>query len=386
MMLVSLISYIDRNTLALLAPTILGETHLSNQQYGFIVSGFSVAYMIGNPVWGVVLDRFGLRIGMAVAVGIWSLASASHAFAGGFFGFLAARVVLGFGEGATFPGGLRTASETLPPHLRSRGIALAYSGGSLGAILTPILITPIGLAFGWRGAFLFTGLVGAAWLALWLGTSRGIPARRRVALESRSSAVRLGDPGLWAYICLYALGAAPLGFVMYAAALYLGQVRQLGQAELGKVLWIPPLGWEVGYFFWGWISDRFQPVASQGRRWVFGALGLLSLALAGAPYLESVPAVMVAMFFAMFLASAFVILSIAYATSIFGTGSSGLIAGTGAGSWSAGIAVIMPLIGRLFDAKQYNEAFLAASVIPLAGALGFLLFDGLQRQQKKKRA
>jgi MFS transporter, ACS family, hexuronate transporter len=155
---------------------------------------------------------------------------------------------------------------------------------------------------------------------------------------------------------------------------------------LGTVLWIPPLGWEVGYFFWGWVSDRFQSVASQQRGWVFGALGLLSLALAGAPYLSSVPLVMAAMFFAMFLASGFVILSIAYATGVFGTGSSGLIAGTGAGSWSAGIALIMPLIGRMFDAKQYNEAFLAAAVVPMAGAAGFLLFDYAVRRREMERA
>jgi MFS transporter, ACS family, hexuronate transporter len=104
MLMVSLISYIDRNTLALLAPTILKETGLNAEQYGFIISAFSVLYMIGNPVWGRILDRFGLRLGMMASVSFWSLASAAHALAGGFFSFAAARAALGFGEGATFPG------------------------------------------------------------------------------------------------------------------------------------------------------------------------------------------------------------------------------------------------------------------------------------------
>ncbi len=152
------------------------------------------------------------------------------------------------------------------------------------------------------------------------------------------------------------------------------------------MLWIPPLGWEVGYFFWGWISDRFRPASGESRGIVFGVLGVLSVALAAAPYFAPVWLVMVAMFFAMFLASGFVILSIAYATAVFGTGSSGLIAGTGAGSWSAGVAIIMPLIGRMFDAKHYNEAFLAAAVIPVIGAAGFLLFDGMKKKSDEQRA
>src|SRR5580698_5179307 len=172
MMLVSTISYIDRNTLALLAPTILRDTHLSNQQYGFIISAFSIAYMLGNPLWGIILDRVGLRTGMTAAVSIWTLASVSHVFAAGFGGFAAARAVLGFGEGATFPGSMRAATQTLPIAQRSRGIALSYSGGSLGAIITPVIVTPLALAFGWRAAFWFTGAMGALWLAHWAVLSR----------------------------------------------------------------------------------------------------------------------------------------------------------------------------------------------------------------------
>src|ERR1043165_3421668 len=81
MLLVSLISYIDRTTLALLAPTILQETGLNAQQYGYIISAFSVAYMLSNPVWGVILDRVGLLRGMTTAVGCWTAASVAHAFA-----------------------------------------------------------------------------------------------------------------------------------------------------------------------------------------------------------------------------------------------------------------------------------------------------------------
>ncbi len=171
MMLVSFVSYVDRTTLALLAPTILADLQLSAEQYGWVISAFSLCYTVSNPAWGAALDRVGLRLGMMAAVALWTAASTSHALAGGMLGLVCARALLGLGEGATFPGGLRAATQTLPEHLRSRGVAIAYGGGSLGAVLTPIVITPVALAYGWRGAFVATGLLGAAWIALWLAVT-----------------------------------------------------------------------------------------------------------------------------------------------------------------------------------------------------------------------
>ncbi|MGH9629431.1 MAG: MFS transporter [Bryobacteraceae bacterium] len=366
MMLVSLISYIDRNTLALLAPTILEETQLTVEQYGFIISAFSLAYMAGNPVWGAVLDRVGLRKGMTAAVSFWTFASAGHALAHGFAGFAVARGLLGFGEGATFPGGLRTAVHTLPPGSRSRGIAVAYSGGSLGAIVTPIIITPIALAYGWRGAFIFTGLIGMGWVLVWTFTSRRMP-RASVAAAPKAVRLSLRDAKLWAFMAAYALGALPLAFVIYGAAIYLNEARGLSQASIGRLLWIPPLGWEVGYFFWGWVTDRFRRTGSIPFAGLMAGAAIASLPLGIAPFLPSVGTVMFLLFFAMFVASGFVILSIAYATEVFSPDHSGLIAGVGAGSWSAAVALVMPVFGRALELERYDIAFPLACVFPPAG-------------------
>jgi ACS family hexuronate transporter-like MFS transporter len=367
MMLVSLISYIDRNTLALLAPTILRETGLSGEQYGFIISAFSIAYMVGNPVWGILLDRVGLRRGMTAAVSLWTLASAAHAFAGGLLSFGAARAMLGFGEGATFPGGLRTAVQTLPESSRSRGIAVAYSGGSLGAIVTPIIITPLAAVYGWRAAFEFTGLIGFAWIAVWLMVSRKIAAKQIVHVNVSALRPRVTNPKVWAFMAAYALGALPLAFVIYSAPLYLNKVRGVSQAGLGALLWIPPLGWEVGYFFWGWISDRFRRGGQVSFNSLFLLLMVLSLPLAMTARAGGLPLLMFGLFFAMFIAAGFVILSIAYATEVFSAAHSGLIAGLGAGSWSAVIAMVMPLFGRLFDQQRYDTAFGIAAIFPVSG-------------------
>ncbi len=369
MMLVSTISYIDRNTLALLAPTILRDTHLTNEQYGFIISAFSFAYMLGNPVWGKILDRVGIRKGMGLAVSLWTVASAAHAFATGLRSFGLARAVLGFGEGATFPGSLRTVVQTLPPENRSRGIAISYSGGSLGALITPLLVTPIAARWGWNGAFWFTGAVGAAWLALFAIVSRRSDLHHPKPPAATEETPRWNDSRLWAFLAAYAMGGFPAAFILYQSSLYLSAAMHKTQVEIGHVLWIPPLGWEVGYFFWGWITDRFAQAGASvpAMRKQFFLLMLMILPTAAIARVESYSAALGLMFLAMFVAAGFIIGAVAYATSRYSMRHAGWIAGLGAGSWSALVAVVMPLAGRLFDLRAYNTAFGLAAMVPVAG-------------------
>jgi ACS family hexuronate transporter-like MFS transporter len=369
MMLVSTISYIDRNTLALLAPTILRDTHLNNEQYGFIISAFSIAYMLANPIWGRILDRVGLRKGMTAAVSLWTVASAAHAFAGGFRSFAIARTVLGFGEGATFPGALRTVVQTLRPQERSRGVAVSYSGGSLGAIITPIIITPVAALWGWRGAFWFTGAVGALWLLMWTILTRRPELARTPEATSKAGRTDWKDRRLWAFLAAYAMGGFPAAFVLYQAAIYFSLAMHKSQLEIGHVLWIPPLGWELGYFFWGWVTDRFAQAGASipALRRLFFLAMCLSLPLAFVARVESFYAALALMFTSMFMASAFIIGSVAYATCHYSMRHAGLIAGLGAGAWSAVIAVVMPVAGKLFDLHAFDAAFALATLFPIVG-------------------
>ena len=136
------------------------------------------------------------------------------------------------------------------------------------------------------------------------------------------------------------------------------------------MLWIPPLGWEAGYFFWGWISDR-AAAHSDGRlpvlRRILALLAVLSLILTVTPSLQSLPLIMAELFLAMFFAAGFIILSIAFATDVYSARYAGLISGIGNASWSTLVAVIMPVFGRLFDLGRYDVAFLIAGSFPLAG-------------------
>jgi MFS transporter, ACS family, hexuronate transporter len=367
MLACSLLSYMDRQILAVLSPMILAELKLNAEKYAQIVSAFSVAYMLGNPVWGAVLDRIGLRRGMTLAVAIWTFACGAHAVLSGFLGFAIARAILCFGEGATFPGGLRTAMDSLPPKQQSRGIAVAYSGGSLGAMITPILVTPIALCYGWRAAFIVTGVAGLLWILFWRGTvdfSAVIASRQ----TDRIMLPNLFERRFWSLVASYALGALPLGMILYLAPLYLSQVLGFTQGQLGRVLWIPPLGWEIGYFFWGWFADRF---AADNPRpsWLFFSFAVLGLPFVGVPGFRSSAVVLGLMFWAMFVASGFVVVSLRTSALAYPREQTGLVAGIGAGSWSALVAMVLPSLGHMFDVKHYANAFLFVGVVPVIGTL-----------------
>ena len=387
MMLVTTLSYIDRNTLSLLAPTILRDTGLSNAQYGFMISAFSITYMLGNPLWGRIVDRVGVRMSMTTAVSLWTLASVSHAFAAGFRGFMVARAALGFGEAASFPGAARAATQTLPPATRMRGIGIAYSGASLGAIVTPIIVTPLAAACGWRAGFWFTGAIGALWIALWSLVSRRRDLARPTAIRESYTRPRWHDTQLWAFIGAYALGASPTAFVFYVAPIYLSEALHKSQLEIGHVLWIPPLGSEIGFFFWGWVMDRLvgRGFSLPALRRQFLVLMLLSLPLAAVPHIGSYWITVAMLSLAMFVVAGFVTSALAYATWHYSIMHSGFLAGVGSGTWSAVVALIMPVVGRLFDLHRYNAAFALATLLPVAGYVVWrTLHSGTERWQGQR--
>jgi ACS family hexuronate transporter-like MFS transporter len=375
MMLCSLLSYVDRQVLAVLSPVILRDTGLSVQSYGELVSAFSVAYMFANPFWGAVLDSAGLRIGMLAAVAVWTLASTAHAAVAGFVGFLMARAFLGLGEGATFPGGLRTAFVTLPTQCQSRGIAVSYSGGSLGAIVAPLVIVPVAQSFGWRAAFLVTGLLGGAWLLLWNAIARPpyLPKERKPV---RISSLNPFERRFWALIVSYSLGIIAIAPVLYLSPLYLNRVLHFTQSDLGKVLWIPPLGWEVGYFFWGWVFDRYAAGQDRPVR-MYLLLALLALPFGLMSHLEAPGLVLLLFFWSMFITGGFQMLGLRTGARAYPAEQTASVAGVASGSWAAEAALMLPLVGRWFDQQRYNAIFWSLAVVP---SLGVVLWLVLSRQ------
>lgn len=382
MMTCSCLSYIDRQALAVISPMILKDTGLSVTSYTYAVSAFSIAYMIANPLWGSLLDYVGLRVGMLAAVGLWTLASASHAWVAGFLGFAAARTLLGLGEGATFPGGLRTAAESLPLDRQSRGMGISYGGASLGSIFAPLIIVPVALRHGWRAAFLLTGALGAAWLAVWWLVARPPLLRPVPRVKNRFVWPNALERRFWLLVTGMGLGGAALGPILYLCPLYLNRVSGLTQAQLGRVLWIPAVCWELGYYFWGWVADRFVRDETRPVKF-YVLLATLALATSTITWTRSSVAALACFSWGMFIAVGFIVTSLHLAARAYPRGETGMVAGIGSGAWSAVVAILLPIYGRFFDHQHYAAAFISLSLLP---ALGTLLWWLIGRSEEPARA
>ena len=133
------ISYIDRQTLSVLAPAITRDLHISETRYGMLAAAFSLAYLVGAPFAGRWIDRVGVRRGLLVAVVVWTVASALHALAGGFMALVVFRVLLGLAESPSFPGASQAVHRALPAAERPRGVGVLFTGSSVGSMIAPLV-------------------------------------------------------------------------------------------------------------------------------------------------------------------------------------------------------------------------------------------------------
>jgi len=374
----SWLAFVDRQVLAVLSPTILKETGLSAQDYGTAFSFFFYVYAAANLLWGSLLDYLGLRFGMVAAVAIWSVASASHGLMSGFWGFAFARGLLGLGEGATFPGGLRAAVESLPSNRRARGIATSFSGGTLGAIVTGPIAIRIALTFGWRIAFLLSGLLGLAWILLWLVVGRPPYLPKS---EHKPKKITWPNPlerRFWALVFSYALTCVAPGPILTIIPLYLsrGPLR-VSQADLSSIIWMPPLAWGIGYFLWGWVADRF---AADNRRPVglFVLLMLLALAFGFTTWTNSLMVAMFLISWGAFIGGGFQMVALKVGSYAFPREQAAMMSGIASGSFALLNAILSPRLGQLLDQQHYAAMFWTIALCPVVGVVVWWLLSRRQ--------
>ncbi len=162
------INYVDRQTIGLLKPNLSKEFGWSEKDYADLVFYFQASYAVAYLLWGKIMDKIGARWGFGIAFLIWQLAHIAHAGARGLNGFIFARMGLGVGEAGGFPGGIKAVAEWFPKKERAFATGIFNAGTNIGAIVTPLVVPGIVLAWGWQMAFIVTGLAGLIWLPIWL--------------------------------------------------------------------------------------------------------------------------------------------------------------------------------------------------------------------------
>lgn len=175
------INYIDRQVIGLLKPVIQNDLKWDELDYGYIITAFQISYAVGLVISGWLLDRFGTYVGYAWAITVWSVGALLHAVARSVLGFGVARSVLGLGEAANFPAAVKTVTEWFPKKDRALATGIFNSGSTVGAIIAPIIVAEITLRFGWKWAFICTGLLGFVWIVFWLAIYRTPSRHKRVS-------------------------------------------------------------------------------------------------------------------------------------------------------------------------------------------------------------
>ena len=262
----TVINYLDRQTLSVVAPVITEQFHMSNVDYSRVVFAFMLAYTVMNGVSGPMVDRLGTKLGYAVCIAWWSAAAMLHSLARGAFSLGAFRFLLGMGEAGNWPAGVKVVAEWFPPKERALASGIFNSGSSIGAVVAPPLVAWIVLQSGWRNAFLVVGGAGLVWLLAWLLIYSTPPNIRTEAAEPpvpvrhllRSRWVRMftaskvfSDPVWYFYIFWFPQ--------------YLTKARGFDLVSIGKYAWIPFLTADAGNLIGGaaaaFLLNRGVPVA-----------------------------------------------------------------------------------------------------------------------------
>jgi ACS family hexuronate transporter-like MFS transporter len=162
------LNYTDRQVLSVLKPTLQQAYGWSETSYGWMAVSFQIAYGLGYVAFGRVVDRFGAKVGGTIAVTIWTIAHTAHAFVTSTAGFTLVRIPMGLGESGLFPCTLAAAAEWFPKRERAFAIGIFNAGSNVGAIIAPFIVPIITILWGWQMAFILTGILTFAWLAVWL--------------------------------------------------------------------------------------------------------------------------------------------------------------------------------------------------------------------------
>ena len=388
----TVINYIDRQTLSVLAPFLKRDYKWTNEDYALIVIAFRVAYAIGQTALGRLMDRIGTRLGLTVTVTWYSIVAMLTSLAGGLRSFAVFRFLLGFGESANWPAATKAVAEWFPKKERGWAVALFDSGSSIGAAFAPFVVIGLYAHLGsWRPVFLITGTLGFIWLYFWRKMYHSPEDHPRISDEEKAMLIadkredidtemeNTEKPKImellklrqtWGIIIARA-ATDPVWFFIADWFMIFLVSKGFSPENTLLAFWIPFVACDLGNFAGGgmssWLIKKGWSVGKARKAVIiFGAIGMTML----------IPAIFVNGLFA--IAGLFAISTFAYATfctmvlvlpsDIYQSNSVATVSGVS--GTAAGILTILStfLVGWIADHYSFAPILIVASIIPVIGA------------------
>lgn len=393
----TVINYLDRQTLSVLAPYLKQQYQWNNQNFAAIVIAFRISYSVGQTVSGRLIDRIGTRKGLTITVIWYSIAAMLTSLAGGLRSFAFFRFLLGAGESANWPAATKAVAEWFPKRERGWAVALFDSGSSIGGAIAPVLVIGLYKYFGgWQPAFIIIGTLGFLWLGAWRMLYHPPESHPRISEAEREMILRdrrelapedqpTGDkarwrdliklPQTWAIIAARTMTDPVWFFITDWFAIYL-LTKGINPEQGLLAFWIPFVAADLGNFFGGglssWLIRRGWPVIKARKAVVvFGGLGMTLL----------IPTIFTSSLFA--LAGLFAISTFAYAafstmalvlpSDLYPSNSVATVSGMSGTGAGLGTIVSTFLIGYVSDHYSFEPILITASFIPFLGMLLVLL-------------
>jgi ACS family hexuronate transporter-like MFS transporter len=382
-------NFVDRQTLSVLAPVLRTALHLSNEQYGRIVSALQFGMMSGEFPMGYLMDRWGTRLGLSLAVCWWSAATGAQMFARTAFQFGVTRFWMGTGECGCFSGGIKTVTRLFAKKDLTLAIGIFNSGSMIGATIAPPLIVYLLQKYGFRAAFLTPAALGFLWVPIWLAVYRREAKAHPAAGETPAALMTmLGNSSAWAVmLCRFFIGPV-MQFYWYWIPSYLFSERHMSMAQIGVLAWIPFLLGDAGGIAGGWVAGlllrKGMPVRNVRRVTMYGS-ALFCIASLAVPYMKHLAPALLMIGVAIAADNFLSANMFAAVTDLFPDRQVGRATGlTGVASGLSGL--LFPLLtGILVDHASYTPVFLLVAFMPLAGTIA-LFAVGRQYQLLDRKA
>jgi MFS transporter, ACS family, hexuronate transporter len=386
------LDFLDRQVLSVAIVKIKEEIPITDVAYGYLTTGFLIGYAIMFTVAGILIDRYGSRIGLAVSVGIWSLANGLHGAAGNAMHFGFWRFWLGVGEGGAFPGVIKAVVEWVPKKWHALANGIAIGGAAIGAAIAPLLCKFLINITGWRGLFYLTGALGALWVIIWWLVSRKKYNKkaeseakaeaeivREVPLEKKriSLSQLLKIKETWVFIAMRFLFDPVLYFYMFWIPKYLNETRGSNIQEIGKLYWIPFLAMGVSNMLGGWFSDLiFQKKSSlnYARKMIMGVSALMTVPALIVGIMPSAEWVIVILTIAFFAHGLWITNYITAISDTFGKASTSTIVGMSGTAGALSSVVLNTLIGYIVSIYSYDPVWWYAGSMYLVSFIVFMIY------------